>query len=420
MPSSPSSPTPPPPDEAPRGPSAPEGVAPPLNPLGYTLADFQAAAAERGFGPGQAERAYKQVLREGQTEATGARGRVIARSPIAPIVREQSEQGSEGVTTKFVQRLDGMPRPPQTGRTADLNPLGVLAADARVQHLDIESVIIPMIGRTGRRTNTLCVSSQVGCAMGCHFCETAQMGLVRSLTAEEIVGQWWAATHVKKARIDNIVFMGMGEPLDNMDEVIRAVGVLADHNGAAVPMASITISTVGRLDGLAKLHRVIQNHGWHRLGLAVSINAPNDDIRSRLMPVNKAMPMAHLRDALLDFRRGSNRKLCFEYVLIPGVNNAPEHADQIADYLEPFKGIAGERSPTGVLNVIPYNPRRQSPWPAPTEEEVTAFMQRCIARGLFVKRRRTKGRDMMGACGQLGTQEIRARRFVPLGVPESR
>ncbi|MEM0982347.1 MAG: 23S rRNA (adenine(2503)-C(2))-methyltransferase RlmN [Planctomycetota bacterium] len=376
-------------------------------------------AADRGFGPGQAERAYKEILREGRTEAFAGGGRLVARARIAPIVREMSEEVPEGTTTKFVQRLDDMPRPADTGRAIDEHHLGVLRGNGRVDHLDIESVIIPMIGRTGTRTHTLCVSSQIGCAMGCGFCETAQMGLVRSLTAEEIVGQWWAARHIKGAGsgigIDNIVFMGMGEPLDNAREVIRAIEVLTDRNGPGIAMSRITISTVGRVDGLRLLDEKVREHGWHRLGLAVSVNAPNDEVRDGLMPINKKYDMAELRDALMNFRRGVNRMLCFEYVLIPGVNDTREHARQLAAYLEPFKATEG-RSATGLVNVIPYNPRRDSPWPAPEEEDVTAFIHWLGDEGLYVKRRRTKGRRMMGACGQLGTAEIRGRKLVGVTI----
>ena len=246
----------------------------PLNALGLPYPDFVRAARERGFGSGQTERAYNEIFREGKREAIAGGGRVLARVEIAPIVRELSEEVPEGVTTKFVQRLDS---PAQLGKAEQLG----------IPHLDIESVIIPMVGRTGKRTHTLCVSSQVGCAMGCGFCETAQMGLIRSLTAEEIVGQWYAATHVKGARIDNIVFMGMGEPLDNAEEVIRAIGVLSSDQGPGVAMSRITISTVGRVDGLRRLNKVVKQHGWRRLGLAVSVNAPNDSVRSAIMPINR-------------------------------------------------------------------------------------------------------------------------------------
>ncbi|MAY75895.1 MAG: hypothetical protein CMJ31_14480 [Phycisphaerae bacterium] len=383
-----------------------------------TLEAFTAAARERGFGPGQAERAYREIFRDGKLEAFADRGRIIARVSIAPIVRELSEEVAEGVTTKFLQELKGpgigdrRPGTPDAQHHDGRSPIPS-------PPLTTESVIIPMRGRTGTHTHTLCVSSQVGCAMGCRFCETAQMGLVRSLTAEEIVGQWWAATHLKNARIDNIVFMGMGEPLDNIDEVIRAIAALTDHNGAGVAMSRITISTVGRVDGLRKLDEVVKREGWRRLGLAVSVNAPNDDVRDDLMPINRKWDMAELRDALLNFRRGSHRKICFEYVVIPGVNDDREHARQLAAYLEPFtKPTAGRtgKSPVGLVNVIPYNPRRDSPWPAPTEESVDQFMSWLTDDGLFVKRRRTKGRAMMGACGQLGAAEIRRRKYVGITV----
>ncbi|MEM7623767.1 MAG: radical SAM protein, partial [Planctomycetota bacterium] len=322
------------------------------DPFGLAFGPFCDAVREHGFGRGHAEAAYNAVFREGVLEPRADRGRMVARGRPAPIVREVSEEVAEGVTTKFVQRLD--------------------APDHKsgAPHLDIESVVIPMVGRTGTRTHTLCVSSQVGCAMGCTFCETAQMGLVRSLTAEEIVGQWWAATHVKGVRVDNIVFMGMGEPLDNAAEVIRAISVLAEHQGPSVPMSRITISTVGRVDGLRLLDGVVKQHGWKRLGLAVSVNAPNDDVRSEIMPINRRYDMAELREALLSFRRGSHRKVCFEYVLIPGVNDREEHARELSAYLDPFKAGRNGRSPTGLVNVIPYNPRRDSPWPAPAEEDV--------------------------------------------------
>ena len=129
-----------------------------------------------------------------------------------------------------------------------------LGAGREVPH-ETESVMIPMQGRGGRRTRTLCVSSQIGCAMGCDFCETAQMGLIRNLSAAQIVAQWFAARHVVGEEINNIVFMGMGEPMDNIEEVIAAIRVLTDHNGPSIPSSKITISTVGRIDGIRRLSR---------------------------------------------------------------------------------------------------------------------------------------------------------------------
>ena len=372
---------------------------PSINPLAYTAEAYIAALKARGhIGRPAALAQYAAVFREGATQLNGKPLEV----QVAPIVRDASEEVGEGTVVKFVQRLD------QPGDVPD----------PRMEHLDIESVLIPMIGRTGVRTYTLCVSSQVGCAMGCTFCETAQMGLIRSLTAAEIVGQWWTATHVLKREVSNIVFMGMGEPMDNLDNVLAAIAILKDHLGASFPVSKITISTVGRVDGIKQLAAKITEPGWHRLNLAISLNAPNDQVRDAIQPVNRRYKLAELQQALINFPVYGGGKLCMEYVLIPGVNDGEEHAQQIADFLAPINAAYNvarkHTSPRTMLNLIPYNPRRASPWPAPTEESVEQFMNWLTQRGVYAKRRRTKGRDLMGACGQLGTADIRKRKLVSI------
>ncbi len=276
----------------------------------------------------------------------------------------------EGDLTKFVQRM-------QDG-------------------LETESVVIPMI-RTGGTWRTLCVSSQVGCARGCVFCETAQLGLLRNLSVSEIVSQVAAAQRDFDGGIRNVVFMGMGEPMDNFENVTRAIEVLSDPAGFSFAMERITVSTVGRIRGIRKLAEL----GWRRLNVAVSLNAPNDNVRSRIMPVNQLEPMAELRAALLDYPLRNCQFFMIEYVLIPGVNDAREHADQLAEYLRPLKCV---------VNVIPYNPRRDSPWPAPSEESVVQFIQWIEDSGHNVKRRITKGRSQMAACGQLGNPALARRK----------
>jgi 23S rRNA (adenine2503-C2)-methyltransferase len=303
----------------------------------------------------------------------------------------------------------------QTGRAPRVDPLpprfdGALTADVLpvvrrlvdgdltkfVQRaydgLEIESVVVPM-QRTHGIWRTLCVSSQVGCARGCLFCETGQLGLLRNLTASEIVGQVVAAQRDFEGGVRNVVFMGMGEPLDNHDHVIQAVRVLMDPSGLSFATERVTISTVGRVAGIRKLAQL----GWRRLNLAVSLNAPNDEIRSRLMPYNRLESMAALREALLEYPLRKCQFFMMEYVLIPGVNDAREHAFEVADYLRPLKSM---------LNVIPYNPRHDSPWPAPTEESVVQFMAWLTEAGQGCKRRLTKGRDHMAACGQLGNRAL--------------
>jgi 23S rRNA (adenine2503-C2)-methyltransferase len=262
--------------------------------------------------------------------------------------------------------------------------------------LEIESVVVPM-QRTHGIWRTLCVSSQVGCARGCEFCETAQLGLIRNLTTSEIVGQVAAAQRDYDGTIRNIVFMGMGEPLDNYDNVIQAARVFTDPHGYSFGCERLTISTVGRTAGIRKIAKL----GWKRLNLAISLNAPNDEIRSRIMPVNRLEPMDKLRETLLAFPLRKCQFFMMEYVLIPGVNDAPEHAREVAEYLRPLKTM---------LNVIPYNPRRDSPWPAPTPEAVRQFLHAAEAAGQGVKLRITKGREQMAACGQLGNRALARER----------
>ena len=371
--------------------------APPLRPLGMTRAQFVTAARAHGRSTLAALAAYRALYREGIVPDW-------CEVPDYPITATLVE----GATSKFVLRL----------------------SDAGMEGLETESVLIPMPRASGT-TTTLCVSSQIGCAMGCRFCETAQMGLIKNLRADQIVHQWWSATHrvpredagsaVKnphaRSAVKNIVFMGMGEPTDNIDEVIQAIRVLVDHDGAGVPASNISISTVGNPDGIRKIGELVREQGFHRLNLALSLNAPNDEIRTEIMPVNRAWPMSELKRALLEFPRYSQAAFCVEYVLIPGVNDSDEHCDEVCAFLRDVRCS---------LNVIPYNPRRNSPWPAPDELSVERFIARAVANGQFTKRRGTKGRNVMAACGQLGNEKIRARRYiaedgsakpVSLGIP---
>ncbi len=352
---------------------------PRLDPMGHTHAAFARAAVESGIASrDRAVRAYAALFRQGDAGPLRALGVEVE---LPRPVRTLTTGSPEGDVVKFLLEVPGRPGEPA---------------------LQTESVVIPM-QRRHMTTRTLCVSSQVGCAMGCTFCETAQMGLIRSLGVAEIVRQWFAATHVLGHPIKNIVFMGMGEPLDNLDRVIAAIEVLTDHYGPAVAMSGITISTVGRIDGLHKLREHALRPGWKQLNLAVSINAPNDEIRSRIMPVNRAMPLGELVPILESWPRRKSGAICAEYVLIPGVNDATEHAHELCALLKNVRCC---------VNVIPYNPRRGSPWEAPGEDTVERFLRDLETRGQFCKRRRTKGRDTMAACGQLGNEHIRQRRFV--------
>ncbi len=344
--------------------------------LGLTFDQITAALQPRRHEIKALRAQYRKLLHGRGTPAeehcSPSSGAGVARfdgvltADVLPVVRRLVD----GDLTKFVQRThDG---------------------------LEIESVVVPM-QRTHGLWRTLCVSSQVGCARGCVFCETGQLGLLRNLAPGEIVGQVVAAQRDFDGGIRNVVFMGMGEPLDNYDNVVHAIRVLMDPSGLSFAGERVTISTVGRVAGIRKLAQL----GWRRLNLAVSLNAPNDEIRSRIMPHNRLEPMAALREALLEYPLRKCQFFMMEYVLIPGVNDVRVHAFEVAEYLRPLKCM---------LNVIPYNPRLDSPWRAPTEEEVVQFLAWLTEAGQGCKRRVTKGREHMAACGQLGNRALAHRR----------
>jgi len=261
--------------------------------------------------------------------------------------------------------------------------------------LESESVVIPM-----RSYKSLCVSSQVGCKMGCTFCETARLGHLRDLEAGEIVAQVLVARHVLGEPIENVVFMGMGEPLDNLDNVLRSVRILSDQRGLAIPLPSITLSTAGHVDGIRRLARLATlppPEGFPRLRLAVSLNAPTDALRCELMPVNRRWNLARLREALLEFPLPRPRDALFvEYVLLDGVNDSRDQALEIVEFLRGIRAC---------VNLIPHNPGPDSPYRRPPEARVREFLQWLLDAGQRSRLRGTKGADAMAACGQLGNPE---------------
>lgn len=240
--------------------------------------------------------------------------------------------------------------------------------------------------------------------MGCAFCETAQMGYLRSLDAGEIVAQVMVARHVLGEPIANLVFMGMGEPMDNLDNVVRAVRILSDQRGLDIAQSAITVSTVGHVDGIRRLAALAAEPppaGLSRLRLAVSLNAPNDSIRSALMPINRQWNMAKLKEALMDFPLARKGDFLFmEYVLLEGVNDRREHALEVAEYLRGLKAC---------VNLIPYNPRLDSPFSRPGREGVARFYHWLMEAGQYCRVRGTKGDDAMAACGQLGNRALRRK-----------
>ena len=254
----------------------------------------------------------------------------------------------------------------------------------------IETVIIP----DGDKT-TQCISSQVGCAVDCQFCATAKMGLVRNLDAGEIVDQVYLARRLLAEkdpgrRITNLVYMGMGEPLHNYDNLVHSLRILGDDKGIGLSMRRITISTSGMVP---RLHKLGQEDV--RPNLAVSLNAPNDEIRDEIMPINRKWNIASLLDALRAYPLEQRRRITFEYVLLADVNDSLEHAGQLARLL---RGIKCK------VNIIPWNPHPEAPYQRPAPQVIDAFQNECKRRGLPTYLRTPRGDDIDAACGQLANR----------------
>jgi len=341
---------------------------------GLTWKELEAEAKARlERGHGRAREIHRQMTDEARFEPEGlklkerwAKGwREHFSMTLPEVLRTVDEEGETGTTAKAVLRLhDGW---------------------------EVECVLIPM----GRGRSTLCVSSQVGCKMGCTFCETAKMGLIRHLGAHEIVAQILVAKRVLGWPVRNVVFMGMGEALDNADALFQAIRVLNDPAGMAMGQERMTICTVGRVDGIERLAK----EGLKRINLSVSLNAPNDTARDRLMPVNRKYPLAELQRALAAYRPRRNFTLGVNVCLMPGLNDSREDAAAIAAFCEPIARV--------LVNVIPYNPGSDPLTRAPSDEEIDRFIGWLREEGLPVRKRITKGRSVMAACGQLGNPEAR-------------
>jgi 23S rRNA (adenine2503-C2)-methyltransferase len=253
----------------------------------------------------------------------------------------------------------------------------------------IESVLIPD-DKPERGMLTLCVSSQVGCALDCGFCATATLGFGRHLAAGEIVEQLYWAMEVSGQRPTNIVFMGMGEPLHNLTNVKRALALLQHPWGTGLSPRRITVSTVGLVSGIEELAQV-----QPAPNLAVSLNATTDEVRDRLMPVNRRWNIAALLDAVRRFPLAHHRRVTFEYVMLAGVNDSDQDAARLPRLL---KGIPSK------VNLIPWNPVPGLAFQRPSEDRIFTFQNALRASGLPVYIRTPRGDDVDAACGQLAAR----------------
>ena len=270
----------------------------------------------------------------------------------------------------------------------------------------IEAVYIPDKGR-----GTLCVSSQVGCALNCQFCSTATQGFNRNLSTAEIIGQVWvAARHLgnvphQQRRLTNVVMMGMGEPLMNFDNVVRAMSIMRDDLGYGLANKRVTLSTAGVVPMIDKLGELSD------VSLAVSLHAPNDELRSELVPLNRKYPIAQLMDACVRYAlRKRGISVTFEYTLMKGVNDQPTHARQLVRLMRDFDK-AVQMKDAAKVNLIPFNPFPGTRFERPDELAIRAFQKLLNEAGMIAPVRRTRGDDIDAACGQLKGQVMdRTRR----------
>lgn len=264
----------------------------------------------------------------------------------------------------------------------------------------VETVYIPQGGR-----GTLCVSSQAGCALDCSFCSTGKQGFNSDLTAAEIIGQVWIANQsfgtipgkIDRA-ITNVVMMGMGEPLLNFDNVVSAMSIMMEDLGYGISKRKVTLSTSGVVPMIDKLAEVTD------VSLALSLHAPNDELRNKLVPINKKYPLEMLLDSCYRYitRLGKERVLTVEYTLLAGVNDQPEHAEQLIALLKDFPCK---------INLIPFNPFPHSGYERPSNNAIRRFQDMLHKSGFNVTVRTTRGDDIDAACGQLVGQVMdRTRR----------
>jgi 23S rRNA (adenine2503-C2)-methyltransferase len=336
-----------------------------INLCGLSRAEMEAAMVDLDLQPFRGRQVYKWINKNRvfdfdlMTDLKKEVRSTLRENFYVGLPKEAARQKSEDGTEKFLFKLD------------DKNL--------------IESVLIP---DDNSSRMTLCISSQVGCPLGCKFCATGNLGYMRDLSVGEIVGQVLAIREMYgDEAFDNIVFMGMGEPLLNYENVMATIDIMTDSVGLMVGAKRITISTVGIAPAIRKL---AQNGS--KVNLALSLNAPNDKIRREIMPVTRAYPLKKVMMAIREWTDVRNRRVTFEYILFKGLNDRREHALELANLI---KGIPCK------INLLGYNPVEGADYQRPNAEDVDRFAQILYPRAPAVTVRKSRGRDIAAACGQL-------------------
>ena len=338
--------------------------------LGLNLVEMQDFVREIGERPFRAGQILKWIYKKGVSDigemtdlSVDFRSKLSGEARIKNITPEDVMVSGDG-TIKFLFRLED-------GES-------------------IESVLISEDKRT-----TLCVSSQVGCPLGCTFCLTGRMGFLRNLKAHEIIGQIVAVKNYQSreggsnTRITNIVFMGMGEPLLNFDEVFRSIDIICSDWGLGFSWRKVTLSTAGIPGGILEMGRV------RPLNLAVSLNAPDDETRDRIMPINKRYPLKDLISALREYPLKRGRRITLEYVMLRGVNDTPDSAKALVSLIRGLKVK---------VNLIPFNPFSGAPYERPDDAAVEKFRDILTRANLNAIIRDSRGGDISAACGQLSSK----------------
>ncbi len=365
--------------------------------LSLTLPQLQEWLAERGEASFRAKQVYSWLFQHLVTDffqmtniPLALRTRLAEEASIGPMIVRSEQHSKDDRTRKILLEL----------------------ADGKL----VESVLMlyPSIGESSPRA-TVCVSSQAGCAYGCTFCATGQMGFDRHLSSGEIVAQvlyfarelreapWRAVGLPGSAPIDhitNIVLMGMGEPLHNYDNVLQALRILNSAAGFNLGARHMTVSTVGLVPAIGKL-----SQEQLQVNLAISLHAPTDELRSQTMPINRKYPLHELLEACKKYIAATRRQVTFEYVLLADVNDTPTHAQQLADLLAPLKQFAH-------VNCIPVNATSAS-YHTPGSDSIRAFRNALYERGISNSVRAERGDDIAAACGQLRTR-FEARKKVSI------
>ncbi len=367
------------------------------DPVGRLPEEWQAALSAIGERPFRAKQLFRWLHQRGEFEpekmsdlSLPFRARLAEAGVSAPFRVDTVHESRDGTRKLVLEAQDGARVESVIIPMTDLSDADASAAPDGDDEED---------GPTAKAKVTLCISTQYGCAMGCVFCASGQAGLVRGLRASEIVSQVYLAKRYLRPdeQLSNLVFMGMGEPLHHYDQTARAVRLLTHPDGLNMSARRITISTVGLIPGIERLGRDFSG----KIGLAVSVHAPNDETRDRIIPMNRRYPVADLMRALRAYPLPKRKRITIEYTLIDGVNDAPSQARELAQLL---RGLPSK------VNLIPMNPITASELKSPKASSVREFQEILASAGYSCFVRTRRGDEVAAACGQLAMADDLVRK----------